>query len=161
MQQLQDFLLHGVGLRQGADAGLTQNLELGQIRSRLAVVGRHDVVLRRNHVGLLGAFNTRRRIQRIDLRSQVTALGGHIGNRAELIAVSAVCALVELVRLVVLRFCPVPVVYEIPLAAAPPLAVKVGATPAAERVKVVNAPPVEETTRLEIRPPFARLRKHR
>ena len=57
LQQLQNFLLHGIGLGQGADAGLTQNLVLRQIRSRLTVIGRHDVVLRRNHVGLLGVGN--------------------------------------------------------------------------------------------------------
>ena len=71
---------------------------------------------------------------------------------ALLIAVKAAWAVVELVKLVALKLAPDPEVYEMPLVAAPPLAVKVGAIPAAERVKVVNAPPVEETTRLE-KPP--------
>ena len=71
---------------------------------------------------------------------------------ALLIAVRADWALVELVKVVALKSCPVPAVYEIPLAAAPPLVVKVGAIPAAESVKVVNDPPVDETTRLE-KPP--------
>ena len=102
MQQLQDFLLHRIGLGQGADAGLTQNLVFGQIRSRLTVIGGHDVVLRRNHVGLLGAFNIGRRIQRVDLRSQITALGGYVRDRA-VDRRQRACASVELSSMVELR----------------------------------------------------------
>ena len=102
LQQLQNFLLHSIGLGQGTDAGLTQNLVLRQVRSRLTVIRRHDVVLRRNHIRLLGLSTFAAEFKRIDLRSQVTALGGYIGNRV-LIAVSAVCASVGLSSFVLLK----------------------------------------------------------
>ena len=46
LQQFKDLLLHGVGLGQGTDACLAQNLVLGQVGRGLTIVGGQDVVLR-------------------------------------------------------------------------------------------------------------------
>ena len=46
LEELEHFLLHAVGLGQSADAGLGENLVLGQIGSGLAVVGCGDGLLR-------------------------------------------------------------------------------------------------------------------
>src|SRR5271156_458715 len=78
LQQLRDFLLDAVGLRQGADAGLAQDLVLREVRGRLTVIRRLDGVLRRKNVLLLGRVNAGDRVQRVDLRTHVTALCCHV-----------------------------------------------------------------------------------
>jgi hypothetical protein len=81
LQKFQNFLLHCVCLCQSTDTRLAQDLVLGQVRSSLAVVGGGDVVLRGNDVGLFRAFDGGSRIQRVDLRAELTALAGRKFDR--------------------------------------------------------------------------------
>src|SRR4051812_49517932 len=80
LEQLGHELRRAVGLRQGGDAGLAQDLVFRHGRGRRGVVGGLDRVLRRNDVLLLGADYGADRVEGVDLGADVTVLGSYGGD---------------------------------------------------------------------------------
>ena len=80
LQELGYFLLHAVGLRQGGDAGLTQDFVLGHVGGCRRIVGGLHRVLRRGHVFRLSIEYLADRIEGVDLRADVAILRRDRGN---------------------------------------------------------------------------------
>jgi hypothetical protein len=80
LKQLGNFLLQAVGLGQCGDAGLGQDLVLGQVGAGLGVVGGLDCILRRGDVFFLGGGDRGDGVQGIDLGAEVASLRSHVAD---------------------------------------------------------------------------------
>jgi hypothetical protein len=80
LQQLGDFLLDAVGLSQGGDAGLRQDLVLGQGCGGGGVVRGLDCVLCRGDVLLLRGNDLRDSVECVDLRAEIAALCCYVAD---------------------------------------------------------------------------------
>ena len=81
LDQLEDLLLHTVGLRQRSDAGLAEHLQIRKRTGGLAIISGGDAALRSLEVDALCAGHVRGGGELVDVRADYTALIGEVGDR--------------------------------------------------------------------------------